>query len=441
VSAETAAQGLLQPPGLCQLGAEATLADGAAQLVGAKAAGLARALAAGLPVLPGWVVPVTAGQQALAAGADAVAAHRPAAARRAVLGHRPGGQFAARLRAAVAALGGRAIARSSSPLEADSRWAGAFRSVAGVGPDDAPSAVASCWASAFAVDPLGRLAACGLPPHALRMAVLLQREISPDAGGVARLAADGQVRIEGVPGHPAALLSGWSEALTAGQLTSLLGGELVAAVATLARRAGQLLGGELIEWAAADGRIWLLQSLPRAAAAAGLRPPGQGSAAVAWRADGPAADLLAALTPAGLPRAREWMPVLAVMVLGRGELVAGRPAAPGTAAGRLLPCRPHQPPAGDCGDAILLVDQPVPALAPLLFSARGIIARSGAAGSHLAGVARSLGVPMVVGCHPEQVTGPAAGGGSWLAAIDGSTGEVALLPAAGQIQPPDEEAQ
>jgi phosphoenolpyruvate-protein kinase (PTS system EI component) len=83
----------------------------------------------------------------------------------------------------------------------------------------------------------------------------------------------------------------------------------------------------------------------------------------------------------------------------------------------------------------------VPALAPLLFSARGIIARSGAAGSHLAGVARSLGVPMVTSCHPEQVTGPAAGDGSWLAAIDGSTGEVALLPAAGQIQPPGEEAQ
>jgi len=146
-------------------------------------------------------------------------------------------------------------------------------------------------------------------------------------------------------------------------------------------------------------------------------------------------DLLAKVTPAGLPGAREQMPVLAALVLGRGEQVAGRPAAPGTAAGRLLRCHPHQRPAGDCREAILLVDQPVPALAPLLFSARGIIARSGAAGSHLAGVARSLGVPMVVGCHPEQVTGPAGGGRNWLAAIDGSTGAVALLPA-GPAQPP-----
>jgi phosphohistidine swiveling domain-containing protein len=418
-------------PGLLQLGAEDTLTGGAAQRVGAKAAGLARALAAGLPVLPGWVVPVTAGQPALAAGAAAVAGGRPAAARRAVLGHRPGGQFAVALRAAVAALGGQAIARSSSPLESDPRWAGAFRSVVGVGPDDAPSAVASCWASAFAVDPLGRLDACGLPPQALRMAVLLQREILPDAGGVARLDACGQVRIEGVPGHPAALLAGWAEALTGRELTSLLGGELVAVVAALARQAAQLPGGGEIEWAAAGGRIWLLQSVPPAPAGpATAGPPPAGDA-----------DLLAMITLAGLPGARDRLPVLAVLVLGRGEHVAGRPAAPGTAAGRLLPCHPHQRPAGDCSDAILLVDHPVPALAPLLFSARGIIARSGAAGSHLAGVARSLGVPMVVGCRPEQVTGPAAGDRAWLAAIDGSTGEVALLPATGadpatSAQPP-----
>ena len=55
-----------------------------------------------------------------------------------------------------------------------------------------------------------------------------------------------------------------------------------------------------------------------------------------------------------------------------------------------------------------------------------------AAGSHLAGVARSLGVPMVLGCRPERVTGsPAVPGGAFLAAIDGSTGDVALLPTIG----------
>jgi len=143
------------------------------------------------------------------------------------------------------------------------------------------------------------------------------------------------------------------------------------------------------------------------------------------------AERLAGHADGGLPTARARMPVLAATVLRRGEHVPGRPGAPGTAAGRLLPCRPHERPAGDCGDSILLIDRPLPALAPLLFAARGVIARTGAPGSHLAEVARSLGVPMVLGCRPERVTGtPAVPGGAFLAAIDGSTGDVALLPAA-----------
>jgi phosphohistidine swiveling domain-containing protein len=126
------------------------------------------------------------------------------------------------------------------------------------------------------------------------------------------------------------------------------------------------------------------------------------------------------------------MPLLAATVLRRGEHVPGRPGAPGTAAGRLVAVRPHERPVGHCGDAILMVDRPVPALAPLLFAARGVIARTGAAGSHLAEVARSLGVPMVLGCRPERVTGtPAVPDGDFLAAIDGTTGDVALLPATG----------
>jgi phosphoenolpyruvate-protein kinase (PTS system EI component) len=91
-------------------------------------------------------------------------------------------------------------------------------------------------------------------------------------------------------------------------------------------------------------------------------------------------------------------------------------------------CAPHERPPAASRDAILLVDQPLPALAPLLFAARGVIARSGAAGSHLAEVARSLAVPMVTGCRTETVTSSRPPGAAWLAAIDGTTGEVALLP-------------
>jgi phosphohistidine swiveling domain-containing protein len=428
-------------PAAC-LGADARLFR-AARLVGDKAARLARAAAAGLAVLPGWVVPVAEGGLALGAGAAAVRAGRPAAARRAVLGQRLDDDLAAELREAVTRLGGRVIVRSSSPLEGDPRWSGAFSSVAEVGPDDVVVAVRSCWASAFAVDPLGRLAACGLPPEALELGVLLQPEIRPAAGGVARVtpaagAAGTEVTVEGVPGHPGALLSGWAEGASArvrlaappsgsspkpgdpgppaeGELAELVGPATVAAAADLAARAWRLLGDDVIEWTAADGRAWLLQSRRSSATAGGARP---------------AAEQLGGEADGGLPIARARMPLLAATVLRRGEHVPGRPGAPGTAAGWLVACRPHERPAGDCGDAILLVDRPLPALAPLLFAARGVIARTGAPGSHLAEVARSLGVPMVLGCRPEQVTGtPAVPGGAFLAAIDGSTGDVALLPA------------
>jgi phosphohistidine swiveling domain-containing protein len=122
------------------------------------------------------------------------------------------------------------------------------------------------------------------------------------------------------------------------------------------------------------------------------------------------------------------MPLLSAAVRQHGRHLRGHPAVAGQAAGRLVACRPHERAPAATRDAILLIDRPLPALAPLLFTARGVLARSGAAGSHLAEVARSLSVPMVIGCHPETVTGVGPPDAPWLAAIDGATGDVALLP-------------
>jgi phosphoenolpyruvate synthase/pyruvate phosphate dikinase len=301
------------------------------------------------------------------------------------------------LRAAVDALGGRVIVRSSSPLEGDGRWAGAFSSVTGVGREDVAAAVRSCWASAFAVDPLRRLAGCGLELGALELAVLVQPEIVPAAGGVARTTVDG-VTVEGVRGHPGALLSGWAEGARGGTLADLVGSAAVADVAELARRVYAELGDDVIEWAVCAGKVWLLQSLRSGISPRSLR--------------------------SGTSRAGEGAAPLPVA----GTRVPGRPAVPGTAAGPLVACRPHQPAARNCRGAIVLVDRPVPGLAPLLFGARGVISRAGAASSHLAEVARSLGVPMVIGCRPEAVTGPDPAAGAWFATINGGTGEVALVP-------------
>lgn len=461
---------------LLPLGCEVSRAAGADDVLGAKAARLGRASAAGLPVLPGWVVPVAEAIPALNAGATAVRAGRPAAARRAVLGRPLDDGLARELREAVIRLGGRVIVRSSSPLERDGRWSGAFSSVSEVGPDDVGTAVRSCWASAFAVDPLERLALCGLPLEALRLGILLQPEIRMAAGGVARVTAaanGGEVIVEGVPGHPGLLLSGWADGASArvplsfslagapslvdttalvppeGGLPDLIGRGTVAAVARLAAGCYGELGDDTIEWAACDGETWLLQAqrsapdgearrgpAPRPAVAAGPAARGAPEALRLLAAAGPAgpghaAQVTAALRAGdahnGQPGSREWMPLLAAVVLAQGRRVPASPAVAGTAAGRLVACRPHERPPGDCRDAILLVDRPLPSLAPLLFAARGVMARAGAAGSHLAEVARSLGVPMVIGCQPEPVMGPCVAGRDWIAAIDGSTGEAALL--------------
>ncbi len=451
---------------------------------GAKAARLSAARRAGFAVLPGWIVPCAEGRAALGAGLAALRAGQPAAARRAVLSCPTDPELTTELRAAVTSLGGRVVVRSSSPLEDDPRWAGAFSSVAEVGPDDAAAAMRSCWASAFAVDPVARLAACGLPAEALELGLLIQPEIRPAAGGVARVVSraaagrrarrDGlpsadrpaagalglaEVVVDGVAGHPGALLSGWADGACArvligaaggpgttrragrpgvpqppeGPLAGLIGADLVTRVARLACDCARILGDAAIEWAACDdGTLWLLQTQAVAPAAAGSGP----SRTASWPA-GPACPPpagqrpvppLAGRAPLELLADRALMPLLAGQVQALGGRVRGRPAAAGQAAGRLVACRPHERPPAQCRDAILLVDQPVPALAPLLFAARGVIARAGAAGSHLAGVARSLAVPMVTGCHPEAVTGPGPHPDGWLAAIDGSTGEVALLP-------------
>jgi phosphoenolpyruvate synthase/pyruvate phosphate dikinase len=396
---------------------------------GAKAARLSAAARAGLPVLPGWVVPCAEARPALRAAAAAVRRGDPAAARRAALACPLDALLESELAEAVPRLGGRVIVRSSSPLESDPRWSGAFSSIAEVGVRDAATAVRSCWASAFAADPLGRLRACGLSPEAIELGVVIQPELVPDAGGTARVTAsarspgdreawrggDLEVTAEAVAGHPGPLLAGWAEGVSGSGLARLIGARLAGQVTRLAVRVFRLLGDDSIEWAVQDGTVWLLQSLSSGDRDDDMAP------APAGPGDQPAG-------PDEQWSAREWMPLLAADVRARGQRLPARPAAPGVAAGRLVPCRPHERLTACDVDAILLVDRPVPALAPLLFGARGLIARTGAASSHLAEVARSLAVPMVTGCRlPAQGT-VGLPGSPWLAAIDGTTGEVALLP-------------
>ena len=476
---------------------------------GAKATRLAQAWRAGLPVLPGWVVPVEAARPALRSGAAAVRARGAAGGRRAVFVHQMDRalvaeleEIGARLSDAIAGqltksvtgpgarhptrpdarqftgpgarhptgpgarrFTGRVIVRSSSPLEGDPRWSGAFSSIAEVGPGEIASAVRSCWASAFAPDPLERLEASGMEPEQLELAVLIQPEIRPDAGGLARISGDGdEVTIDAVRGHPAAMLSGWTDASTtirlrgegwtdiewsfphrapktrpdhAGRGDAGVTTATVVAVARMAAAVREALGDDVIEWAVVGDDVWLLQSGRSQSVAQGpqLTTP-------------PAPTALTGAAPAA----------------AQPHTLPAWPVVPGSGAGSLLYRRPHEPLPRDCGDIVLLVDRPVPALAPLLFagrigsagsrgspanggnsgnsqskssnsagpSVRAVISRGGPSGSHLAEVARALGVPMVTGCPTEAVTGPPdqlsppETPGAWHATVDGHRGEVTL---------------
>ncbi len=179
---------------------------------------------------------------------------------------------------AVSGLGGRVIVRSSSPLEADPRWSGAFSSIREIGPGDVAAAARSCWSSAFAPDPLDRLEHCGLDPAVLGLSLLVQPDLDPEAGGVARLSGD-EVEVTWVSGHPGAMLAGAEDGESArvgpgGQLrfaggpaaggpsgavghrrpAAAFGGVVLRDVAALARAVHASCGDDVIEWAWAGGR-------------------------------------------------------------------------------------------------------------------------------------------------------------------------------------------
>jgi pyruvate,water dikinase len=388
-----------------------------AEVTGGKAAALARARQVGLPALPGYVTPIRQGAAALRAGCAALREAGRPAARRAVLTTPVDPELVAELARAVTALGGRVIVRSSSPLEADPRWSGAFSSIREIGPDDVAAAARSCWSSAFAPDPLDRLDHCGLDPAALGLSLLVQPDLDPEAGGLARLSGD-DVEVTWVNGHPGALLAGAEDGETArvgpgmtGRPAEALGGVVLRDVAALARAVHASGGDGVIEWAWAGGQVVLLQC---GSGAGGGSRSGAASGAGSVTGTGPA------------PRSP-----------GREVVrLPGRPCVMGDAIGRLRYAAPGRAlpaitgPAGS-GPAghILVAARPLASLAPLLFGASGIVCQSGAGDSHLAGVARALGVPMLVQVPLTDAIGALDSvdqGPGWLAVISGQRAELAL---------------
>ena len=232
--------------------------DGAVDgsLVGAKAANLARARRAGLPVLPGVVL--TTDWDHRGWSHPSRAEHSPARAAWETLGESGDRTL---------------VVRSSSTNEdgGSSSMAGVFESVLDV----------STWSSFVeAVDRvLGSQSRADVP--GARMAVLIQPQLEPRFGGVL-FAADpvsgrtDRLLLAAVEGGPDRLVSGLDDGWTAvlsprGKVLEERGGDALPlgrstlrALAALAARATAAFDGpQDIEWAVDhDGTVWMLQSRP-----------------------------------------------------------------------------------------------------------------------------------------------------------------------------------
>ena len=289
------------------------LDDGSVSIasVGAKAARLADARRRGLPVLPGFVVPAGPGRSMVASLLPEVASRGPHAASLALMEKVAAlVDLSSALRWA-ARLGPSLVARSSSCVEDDPVWSGAFSSYLDVGPGELAIAVAGCWASTLTPAVLALCERTGSAPPDVCPAVLVQPMVDPQASGTATYApgpegADSPVEIVAVWGPPAPLMAGWSEgwrATVAGEQVSgpavgdaaairnrrpdrPMPPEWLRAVAELARRA---CAGDpaAIEWAVVDGSPVLLQARPAVVdrSGAGVVWPGVVWPGVVWPGD------------------------------------------------------------------------------------------------------------------------------------------------------------
>ncbi|MDE0195034.1 MAG: hypothetical protein OXP08_05740, partial [bacterium] len=177
--------------------------------VGAKAANLARARRAGLPALDGFVVTLAASAGPLRRAAAELARRGSGAARMVLLRDELDEALAAEIAEVAAELAEPLIARSSSALEGEGTWAGAFASLPELRREEVPKALRSVWSAMFTIEALERFEAVGIEPGSAGMGVLVQSELTPDCGGAATVDEIGAVSISAVKGSPRDLLAGW----------------------------------------------------------------------------------------------------------------------------------------------------------------------------------------------------------------------------------------
>lgn len=254
---------------------------------GPKAATLASAIAADLPVPPFVVIAADAYRQHLSRAGGARPAD-PAATRAAILGTALAFDLGMRLTGVHGRLGPLVAVRSSGTAEdlPGLSFAGQYESRLNVGEDGLDEAVLACWASVWDDRAVAYREQNGVPHARAAMAVIVQRMVPTALGGVAFTA-------DPVTGKPDVVVESsaeGAEAVVSGRVaperrtfgrkellrevseeqSSLVPAQVPRAVAHLALAAEELLGAPAdIEWAYDGERIWLVQARPITAGVSG----------------------------------------------------------------------------------------------------------------------------------------------------------------------------
>ena len=293
------------------------------------------------------------------------------------------------------------VARSSSVLEDGpmAAFPGVFQSRLDLRSADAlADAIVACWQSAFSPIALQYLHRMRAEPVDFSLAVLIQPQIKADWYGL-------YVSADPMSGAPTPVVE-----LTQQGPDALVGGAAAAVRARQVNTAWSLEGGGP-DLAAA------LASVSAMAARLSARVPGHVDIEFALVSTDAAPVLLQCrpVTPARMPMAPSYDGI-------RSPGVAGRPCAPGSAAGLVL--RPGQPPPGDV-PLIAVVDRLTTDDYDLIFRHCGIISINELSPlSHVAILCRELGVPLVCGAGPGAKTLL----GAWIL-LDGSSGVAEIVSA------------
>ena len=254
---------------------------------GPKAATLARAIEAGLPVPPFVVIAADAYRQHLARAGGPRPAD-PAATRAAIFGTAFAFDLGMQLTGAMGRLGPQVAVRSSGTAEdlPGLSFAGQYESVLDTDEDALDAAVLTCWASVWGDRAVAYREQNGVSHDRAAMAVIVQRMVPATLGGVAFTADP----VTGKPDVVVEFSAEGAEAIVSGRATperasfkrkELVGlveftapvadaGDVPRVAARLALAAEELMGVPAdIEWAYDGEHLWLLQARPITTGACG----------------------------------------------------------------------------------------------------------------------------------------------------------------------------